>query len=148
MVVAIKFRRMSEMIVFCCSAPNPGAMPISARTICSAKMAIKTEATAVIKKAKFAMREKSFHASGLPRVAKYSLKIGMSAIDIAPPEMSAKSISGRLLATLKASSSKLKLNCRAMMIERKKASPLSSAKNPPIRKDVRVRKESFFIESV
>ena len=109
---------------------------------------MRIDAPAVTKKARLAMREKSFHAAGRPRVVRYSLRMGINAIDIAPPEMSAKSISGRLLATLNASNSKLRLNCRAIMIERKKARPLSNAKNPPIKKDVRVRKESFFISSV
>src|SRR5688572_2820504 len=70
----------------------------------------------------------------------------MNAIESAPPEMSANRRSGRLLATLNASSSNESENWRAMMIERAKASTLSMPKKRPMIRDVRARKESLFID--
>ncbi len=101
----------------------------------------------VTTKARLATREKMFQTAGRPFVVMASLKTGISAIVIAPPEISAKSRSGRLLATLKASSSCDRLNCRAMMLVRTKATILSNPKKKIKINDERVRWVSFFMEA-
>jgi hypothetical protein len=65
----------------------------------------------------------------------------MKAIERAPPEIRAKSKSGRLLAALKASSSGPTPNWRAMTIWRKSPSALSIPKKTAIRSDERARWE-------
>jgi hypothetical protein len=58
---------------------------------------------AVPKKAMFATREKISQAAARPLLVMASVRMGMKAIASAPPEMRAKSRSGKLLAALNAS---------------------------------------------
>ena len=146
MMVAIRFRRINSAISWRCSRPNPGAMPPSASMICWAKIAMNTAATAVTTKARLATRENRSQAAARPFSVRYSLINGMNAIANAPPEIRAKSTSGRLLAALKVSNSPIESRYwREMMPVRTKASTLSSPKKNPISRDVRARKEIFFI---
>ncbi len=69
---------------------------------------------------------------------------GMKAIENAPPEMNAKSKSGRLLAALKASCSG-RLKVRETMNNRPKARALSRPKRKNRSSEARVRWESLFI---
>ena len=113
--VAIRFRRISSTTKACCSAVKPGAMPISDTTMGSAKIAMMTESAAAVMNARFAIEEKSFHPAFLPSRSMISAITGINAIESAPPLMSVKSISGRLLAMLKTSNSTESPNCRAMI---------------------------------
>jgi len=105
MSVAIKFRRMRLTDKACCCSVNPGAIPIWLLTKDLAIKATTIDKPAVIKKAKLVTCEKSFQASFFPSCVSTELKTGMNAIARAPPEINAKSISGKLLAALNTSNS-------------------------------------------
>jgi len=141
--VAIRFMRINRITSCCCPALNPGAMPNSALTRGTAKTATRMARVRVTSKARLAIRLKSSQAGRCPERVSTSESTGIKAIASAPPEISANSRSGTLLATLKASNSTERPNWRAIRIWRINASILSNKKKNASKKVIFVRRESF-----
>src|SRR5574340_591196 len=145
MRVAIRLSRIRLATKTCCSASNPGAMPIFERTNGWATKATTTARPAVTRNARLAILLNKSQAAGRPPLVNSSERTGMNASANAPPEIKANSMSGRLLAALNTSISRDKPNCRAMITCRKNARALSTAKNPVSRKVIRVTFDNLIL---
>src|SRR6185436_1271240 len=75
-------------------------------------------------------------------------RTGIKAIASAPPEMRAKSKSGRLLAALKASNWLVSPKISRLSFARTSANILSKKNRKPMSSDVRARKDNLFMDKI
>ena len=143
MRVEMRFKRIRRTPISTCAAENPGAITFS--MIGLAKIATIIESKAVVKKAILRMLENRSQAFCRPSLVSTSLKTGMKAMASAPPEISMKSMSGRLLAALNTSNSAERPNWREITIWRSTPKSLSMVNKTASSSDTFVIRLNFFI---
>ena len=143
--VAIRFKRSRRMVSIVCASEKPGAIPSWLVTKGRAKIAITIAARAVRINAILRIFENRSQALVLPSLDSTSVRTGINAIASAPPEISMKSISGRLFAALKTSSWAESPNSREIIIWRATPRTLSIPNKTASNKDTLDNLLNFFI---